>query len=272
MTPHRLKLRFSPLLMIFLALFALVVQGCFHSSSGGGKIGVTPDADPAGYYINTGTASVDDGASGTIDINDLQAMVHGDRIMMMSTAKGLLYDGIITSITGNAFMADFTIYTDGENPMNATASGTITTASSITGTLTGAGVGSGIFSLLYDDTASNTEADLARIKDREWDGDGAIGPNYAFTIDTQGVLANTIKAGFNVPIFDFCEINGTVMPINGTSLYEVAATLTSCDVPAVNNTNYTGFAVSRTDSVMDDTLVLVLSNGAYSPNGELIVN
>ncbi len=268
MTPQCQTIRFSHLPMMLLALFALALQGC------GDGVRILPpaqsDADPAGYYTNTGTASVDNGAVGTIDITDLQAMVDGNQIMMMSTAEGLLYDGTITSINGDDFTADFTIYTDGDNPIAATASGTITEGSSITGTLTGSGVGSGTFTLTYA-MSNNQAADLVRIKDRLWDGQGA-GPDYAFGINAQGVLASRFAASSDVPIFNGCEINGAVAPISGTSLYEVAATLTSCDEPAVDNTNYTGFAVSRTDSVADDTLVLVLSNGTYSPNGELIVN
>ncbi len=267
MTSQCQTTRFTHLPMLLLALFALALQGC----GDGVRILPQSDADPAGYYINKGTASVDDGAGGAISITDLQAMVNGNRIVMMSTEKGLLYDGTITRINGAAFEADFTIYTNGKNPISATVSGTITTGSSITGTLNGSGAGSGIFTLTYA-KSNNQVADLARIKDRFWDGDGAVGPNYVFSIDAQGVLTSQLAANFNVPIFDGCEINGTVTPISGTSLYKVAATLINCDVPAVDNTNYTGFAVSRTDSVADDTLVLVLSNGTYSPNGELIIN
>ncbi len=268
MTTHRLKMPFKPLLMIILALFALTVQGCFHSSSSGGVVGITPDADPTGYYDVSGTAMVD---GGMLEITDLQAMVNDNRIMMMSTEKGLLYDGIITDISGNGFTADFTIYTDGENPITATASGSIF-EKSIEGTLSGSGAGSGTFELFYAEGAEQQVADLTRIENRYWDGDAAIGPNYAFNINMQGVLTDPTSAGFNVPIFDGCGINGTVTPINDTSLYEVDAELTNCDVTTVSNTNYTGFAVSRTNVNVDDTLVLVLSNGTYSPNGELIVN
>jgi len=274
MTQSLFSLRFTPLLVIFLALFILSVQGCFHSSSGGGGGSVTSNANPAGYYNNTGIANVDDGAGGSIMINDLQAMVSGDRIMMMSTANGLLYDGTITDISGNRFTADFIIYTDGENPINAEANGTILEESKIEGALTGSGVGNGTFTLTYAEATEQQEADLGRIGNRAWDGDGQPGPNYAFIINGQGVLANTAAGGFEVPIFDGCEINGTVTPINDSSLYEVTVTLKNCDDPNVDtNTtnNYTGFAMSRTNSVVDDTLVLALSSGTYSPNGELII-
>ncbi|VAW84673.1 hypothetical protein MNBD_GAMMA18-1213 [hydrothermal vent metagenome] len=60
MTLHCLTTRFTHLPMLLLALFALILQGC------GDEVRILPqsDADPAGYYINKGTASVDDGAGG----------------------------------------------------------------------------------------------------------------------------------------------------------------------------------------------------------------
>ncbi len=235
---------------------------------------VENNADPTGYYNNTGFANVEDGTGGPIMINDLQAMVSGNRIMMMSTANKLLYDGTITGISGNNFTADFTIYTDGENPINATGSGTISEESKIEGTLTGNGVGKGAFTLTYAQATEQQAADLGRIEERLWDGDLAVGPDYAFNINAQGLLTHRFAAGLNVPVFDGCEINGTVIPISGSSLYEVTATLVNCDNSDVDTsvTNiYTGFAVSRTNSVVDDTLVLGLSSGVYSPNGELTV-
>ena len=88
----------------------------------------------------------------------------------MGEAKGLLYYGTITNISGNDFTADFTVYTDGANPMAATASGTITEGSSISGTLTGSGMGSGTFSLLYANTNDQTAAMV-----RPWAGAGGGG-------------------------------------------------------------------------------------------------
>lgn len=233
---------------------------------------VANNADPAGYYNNTGDASVEDGAGGTMMINDLQAMVSGDRMMLLSTANGLLYDGTITDISGNRFTANFTIYTDGENPMPATASGTILEGSKIEGTLTGSGVGKGTFTLTYAEAMEQQAADLVRIEERLWDGNAAEGPDYAFNISPQGLLIHRFDAGLAIPVFDGCKINGTVVPISGSSLYEVTATLTSCANPSVDSSptnDYTGFAVSRTNSVVDDTLVLALSNGSYAPSGEL---
>ena len=138
-------------------------------------------ADPAGYYSNAGTANVEDAGGGALVINDLQGMVDGNRIMMMSVANELLYDGTITNmeIKGDFttdFTADFTIYTSGENPMNATVSGTITAGSSITGTLTGSGVGNGQFSLLYAATNDQAAAVVSA-----WLGAGGGFNEFGFT-------------------------------------------------------------------------------------------
>jgi len=373
MTQPSLSTRFTPRLMMLLVLFALTVQGCFHSSSGGsgstGPTNATPvftsstaisvgagitatgytatvtdaddndtvtfslsggadetafsidsdsgvlsftittdldvpadsdgnnsyvvditatdgtasvvqtvtvtvidDADPAGYYTNTGAASVGDGMSGTINISDLQAMVNSDRIMMMSVANGLLYDGTITKINGNDFTVDFTIYTDGENLVNATGSGTITEGSTIEGTLVGSGVGSGTFSLLYA-TTNDEVANLSRIENvasvnATWmallanaviEQEFIINNMGAITHDTSGVPG----------IFSSCAFDGTITPITDSSLYDVAATLTSCITGGgLANGTYTGLATSRTDSAQDDTLVFAITNGIYSPNAD----
>ncbi len=262
-------IRLTPFLMILLVLSALMLQGCGGGGGGGGGGGVTPDANPAGYYINTGTASVGDGGSGTIDISDLQAMVHGTRIMMMSAVNGLLYDGTITDITGNAFTADFTIYTDGENPVPATASGTVTAGSKIEGTLIGSGAGNGTFSLLYA-TTNNEVAAIARIENGQnisgvrvtWGaviGGGSI--DYEFIVEAAGDIVSD-AANVN-GLFHACLIGvgSTISPIVDTNLYAVSAELVGCFHPTVSM-DYTGLATIQT--VADDTLVFMMTSGTYS--------
>ena len=220
-------------------------------------------ADYAGYYNNTGSASVENGMGGTILVNDLQAMVNGDgtRIIMMSAANKLLYDGTISNISGNDFTADFTIYTDGENPVTASASGTITAGSSITGTLTGTGVGSGTFSLLYA-----TTNDQAAAVTRTWLGFDGVGfDQFGFIIDGTGNLAHDRTAGST--LFDTCKMNGTVVPVSGTRLYHVDVALTDCNDPIVDG-DYTGLTTTRDESVTDDRLVFAVSNGTYTLSGE----
>ena len=258
MTPHCLTTRFTYLPM---ALLALVLQGC----GDGVRILPPSDADPAGYYINKGTASVDSGAGGTIAIDDLQALVDGKRIMMLSVAHELLYDGTITSISGSDFTANFTIYTGGKNPLTATASGTITAGSSITGILTGSGVGSGQFTLLYA-----TTNDQAAAMTRAWRGSGGGFDVFGFTIDGAGELVHDKTAGASP--FDTCKMNGTVTPVSGTRLYSVDVELTDCDDLDVNGSSYTGLTTTRDESTTDDRLVYMVSNGTYTLSGEFNID
>ncbi|VAW84685.1 hypothetical protein MNBD_GAMMA18-1218 [hydrothermal vent metagenome] len=267
MTPHCLTTCFPRLPMMILALLALALQGC------GDGVRILPsDADPSGYYNRDGHADVDDGASGTRKIENLQALVNGDRIMMMSTAEGLLYDGTITSINGDDFTADFTIYTDGDNPIDAKASGTITTGSLITGTLTGNGVGSGIFTLQYAST-NDDMADISRIENvvgvnETWQAliGGAI-IEQEFVVNNEGVITHdTISGG---GIFSNCDLNGKITPISRSSLYNVNVRLMDCSSGGGGaNGTYTGLATSRTDSSQDDVLLFAVANGRYSPNAD----
>ncbi len=261
MTRLLLSTCLTPLLVMFLALFILIVQGCGGSSGGGG---VTPDANPMGYYINTS-----DVQGGAVAVGDLQAMVNGDRIMMMSVDNGLLYDGRITGISGTDFTADFTIYTKGEFPVTATASGTITTGSSITGTLSGSGVGSGTFRLLYA-TTNDEVADVARIENTTnatWEAKvGGSIVAQKFTIDNMGVLTDDFPPIGGV--FSNCVVmNGNITPISGSSLYSVSVVLTGCGSSTRDGT-YTGLATSRTEAITDDTLVFAVTNGSWGLDGD----
>ncbi|MBL1259449.1 MAG: hypothetical protein COB33_002825, partial [Thiotrichaceae bacterium] len=162
MPPLNLASRLAMFPLILLVLMVLVLQGCSSDSAPALTPEPGPDANPVGYYENAGTASVN---GGTLLIDDLQAMVHGNRIMMMSAKEELLYDGTITDITEDEFTADFTIYYQGSKPTESTATvtGQITEGSSITGTLNGSGFGDGTFSLLYASTNSEVAA-ISRIE------------------------------------------------------------------------------------------------------------
>jgi len=245
--------------ILFFALTGLLIQGC-----GSGSTTPPSDADPTGYYDVNGTASV----NGTPPITDLQAIVNGTRIMMMSVANGLLYDGTITDITLNSFTADFTIYTNGQSPMAAAVSGTITQGSRIEGTLTGSGAGNGTFSLSYA-TTNNQVAALSRIENTTNVTWGAVIGNgtsaFEFIIDAAGVIvddANNVGG-----LFQACEINfgSTLSPISGTNLYAISSSLVSCADTNVRM-NYTGFAT--TQSIADTTLVFMMTSGTYSFNGD----
>jgi hypothetical protein len=251
----------------------MALSGC------GGSDGPPPDADPTGYYDVTGTATVDDGMGGTTSITDLQAIVYNSRIMMMSVDNGLLYDGTITSIDQNDFTADVTIYTDGQNPMSATVSGTITQGSSITGTLTGTGAGSGSFSLSYAST-NNQVAAQSRVENSTTNATwGAFVGNstseYEFKIDPFDPDYFVDDVNGVGGVFDMCQLTDGaqdqgITPIADTNLYNVDVRLYGCATVAVNDDNYTGFATTRSQTQTDDTLVFILihTDGTYAFYGD----
>jgi len=253
-------------------LMVLVLQGCSSDSAPALTPEPGPDANPVGYYENAGTASVN---GGTLLIDDLQAMVHGNRIMMMSAKEELLYDGTITDITEDEFTADFTIYYQGSKPTESTATvtGQITEGSSITGTLNGSGFGDGTFSLLYASTNSEVAA-ISRIENvtdnTDWVGViGTGGTEQEFAIDNSGVLLTTFIATASEP-FHSCLFAGTVAPIDSSSLFSVSVNLSDC-IGGRADGDYTGFAASRTQTNLDDRLVFAVSDGRYSPNTDFIL-
>ena len=258
--------RLSRITLPSMLALMFLLQGC----PGGGSSGPVPDADPTGYYTNTGTATVKQSDNVTdLSITDLQAIVYNNRIMVMSVANGLLYDGTITSISQNSFTATFTIYTNGANPIAATASGTITQGSSISGTLTGTGAGNGTFTLTYANT-NNQIAAISRVENTTNATWGAMigggSSMYEFIIDNAGVVVDDfLDVG---GVFHFCEIfNGEIIPITGTNLYQVTGDLRTCADVNVR-VIYTGFAATRSQTNTDDTLVFMMTSGSYGFYGD----
>jgi asparagine N-glycosylation enzyme membrane subunit Stt3 len=258
-------------LLVLLAGMA-VVQGC----GGGGSSSTPPNANPTGYYSNNGTAMVKQADDMTdLSISDLQAMVSGNRIMMMSAANNLLYDGTITSINQSSFSATFTIYDNGQNPVTASATGMITQGSSVTGTLSGTGLGNGTFSLTYALGNSNPAA-IARIA-TEGTGTGWIGSTgsinqHQYTVLNTGVLLAEDTVGGAT--FDSCEMSGTFVPVAGSNVYTISVTVSNCvdtiSSPGtlINGTNYTGLAATRSQTSTDDRMIFSVSNGSFDLNTE----
>jgi len=273
MPPLNLASRLAMFPLILLVLMVLVLQGCSSDSAPALTPEPGPDANPVGYYENAGTASVN---GGTLLIDDLQAMVHGNRIMMMSAKEELLYDGTITDITEDEFTADFTIYYQGSKPTesSATVTGQIIEGLSISGTLNGSGFGEGTFSLLYASTNSE-EAAISRVENgigkAEWEGPiGSSGASFQLrvVIDNTGVITSTRTAVGGA--LTSCDFTGTITPIGGTSLHSINVSLSDC-IGGNADGDYTGFAASRTQTNADDRLVFAVSDGRYSPNTDFIL-
>ena len=263
--PARLKL----LLMIFLLLFVLMMQGCFHSSSGGGN-GGTSNADPTGYYTNSGFVQVmmaDDTTPRATEA-DFQGMVTDSQFMMISDTENLSYIGTFT-VSGNELSGSVTLYETGVMAQeNVPLSATITQESKITGTLSGTGAANGTFQLDY--AADNGPVDLAQVV-RAFAWEPVINqniPNLDLADATEAApTLNFNASGNGGNIFGGCRYAGRMEPIAGTHLYTVSVTMINCDpgtadvqaIPA-----YSGLASVRGT----DRFILALSNGAYDFSGE----
>ena len=250
-------------------LVVSILIGLLTACGGGGGDGggttpapQVPDAVPTGYYDNRGTGTLN-----STTVTDLQGIIHNNRLMMLSATAGLSYDGSIT-VSGNNYSGTLSVYDDGTLVGTAPVTGTITQGTSVSGTLTGTGAGSGSFQLLY--AASNSEtAALGRVEDTTnpyWEGPigGSVSKNV-IAINSGGNLLHA-QAAFD-GTFDGCNIYGTIAPIAATNLYTVTIVFDTagCINPdIITNNNYTGLATTRQRTTADDTLVMIATNGSYS--------
>jgi len=269
MISHCLKTRISPLLMIILALFALVLQGC--SSGGGGNDRGTSNADPSGYYTNTGDASVDDGAAGTINsFDDLQGMVSPDgQLMMLSVNTGVAYVGTLT-VSGTNFTGSVTIYEAGVMTQNDVPiiNGMITEGATLTGDLDGTGrAASGSFTLNYAEGMDNEPVVLDQVYyNLDWIPVNNS-ENFALSIEDEAIT-NFGSGGSGSGTFDSCRFGGDIEPIPGIHLYTLSGDMRGCvDDAVLIPETYSGL-VSVRGTAPDDRLIVVLTNGTYGIIGE----
>lgn len=217
---------------------------------------VVPNANPTGYY-NTGTHT-------ELGFSDLQALVSGNRLLIMSNGdslapgSNLFYDGQM-SISGSSFTANLTVYTNSLSPISVTATGSIVDGSSITGVISGGGVTvDGTFNLSFAST-NNEASDIVNI-DQLWAGSFTL--IDAFEIDATGQLTRFEDFPINTTFIANCTVSSgtSIVPIASTRLYSVSFTLSGC----TNNTNvignYTGLATSYSATNPDDHFVLMVSN------------
>lgn len=267
-----LQYRFSLVLGLMLTL-----QAC----GGGGGDDPTPPANvlnavPTGYYNNTGTATVAGGTNNSQgSITDLQGMIHNNRLIMLSAIQGLSYDGTI-AVTGNNYSGTVAVYDDGTLlASNVPISGAINQGSTVTGTLTGTGAGSGVFTLNYAANNSETAALSAVVRSTDWSAyiGGATFPFELFIrptagSTTTGTITENLAAGDG--IFRACRMSGLIEPVSGTHLYTVSVTLSGCNPNTAADGTYTGLAATRTQnsSIPNDRLLFVITNGTFSPSSE----
>lgn len=252
----------------FLVTGLVVLFGLSGCGGGGGGDDGTPDQDASGLF-NNGTAELNNGA---IMINDLRAFVHGGRIIAFSIAEHILFDGQITSISGNDFNATVNLYESGEmTQADISVTGSVTSQSSISGTLGGTGVGSGTFSLTFDllyDRGATGERIRAPFGN-EWGGPVSIFGN--------GTSTSNFSTANDETDYDFSSINssplvtcfhdGTVTIPNSTvniyALTEVISNGLDCDA-SLFGADYSGFAAVVDGVGTDDTLLYAVTNATRS--------
>ncbi len=250
------------LLAITLLATLGMMTGCGSGGGGGGT--PVPDAVPTGYYANTGTADIlADDNSTPVSITDLQGMIYNGRLIMLSVARGLSYDGTIT-VSGNNFSGTVSIYRNGTKLPAATATvdGIINQGSTVSGVLTGTGAGNGSFLLNYGIFNSGSVV-LADIGGSNWESAvGGSSTNYIFTLDSLGPLNNFTKVTDGV--FAGCDIGGTVTSLSHPNIFSVTMVLTGCTNPAVNGT-YTGLTTPVFSMINQfNVMFWGVSNGTYS--------
>lgn len=240
-----------------------MLSGCGGGGGGGNPI---PNADPTGYYENNGNATLD---GGQLVVIDLQGIIHNNRLIMLSAAQGLSYDGTIV-VTGNDYSGTLSVYDDGTLLGTAPVSGTITQGATVTGVLAGSGTAlSGTFTLNY--AANNNEAAALSTLRRSGGWSALVGGSTLelnFLVDTNGNVVDDARPsdGF----FDSCSIFGPVTPVNGTHLYTVTVTLSNCLTNPAADGTYTGLAATRTQnpSTPNDRLFFAVTNGTFSLSNE----
>ena len=265
-------IRLTPFLMILLMLFALMLQGCGGGGGGGGGAPVV-NADPTGYYTNTGFVDVK-AADNTAQrlVQDIQGMVHDGQLMMLSDTENLTYVGTFT-VSGNDFSGTVTVY-EGDVMVqeNVPLSGMITEGSKITGTLGGTEVANGTFQLDYAPLVDNGPVDMSMVvRLLFWRTVVINSPIPTMGVKNDSAPVPNISSSSGSDIFNNCRFNGRIEPIANTHLYTVAVTMTSCspgakDVEAIPT--YTGLVSVRSEVNSNDRLILVLTNGAYDFSGE----
>lgn len=245
---------------------------------GGSSSSVLPTINAAsGFYdnvSNTGGADVfsDTTNQTPLHISDLEGMIKGKQLMLVSVSENVAWFATLTSLSGTSYTADVRIYKDNVPYGTAKLSGTLNAGTLISGTLTGTGYGQGTFSLDIS-SENNQQADVATILQTSGN-QGWVNVNVAslsgFYIDASGNVSN-IFGGAGVGDFKRCAITGSVTEIANSHLYQMQITLTSCDAAyASANGTYTGYVTTRSASATNDTLVVALENSTngYSMYGE----
>lgn len=200
------------------------------------------------------------------------ALVYNNRILMFSADGHELYDITISSINGNSFTGTATdyYYLTNQQTTTSTVSGTIRQGTSITGTLTGQYLGSGTFSLTYNNQTGSVPASTST----NWGLPvGVSSTNYILNTDGVGnISTNTTVTDRS---FANCTIDTTkahtIAATGSKNLYNVTVTITGCTADTLFNGTYTGLAAVQDASGSTLDLAIVKSDGSRSVSGSFAV-
>lgn len=248
------------LLVVFISSF--VLQGC--GGGGGGAAPVVPvNEDASGLYKGAGTVN-----NGTA-LNDVRGFVHANRFMFFDEAEAVLYDGQITSITGNDVVATVSVYKNGVlvAPADVGVTGTVTGEAKMELTFAGTGYASGTLNLLFDLLYNRTVTYLKIASNgiNPWQGDRhtSVTGSGRFSEITS---SSADISGFTAGASSQCAYDNGLknIPIVDKNIYLISFDVTqsfNCDHLG---TGYTGFLALVDDNGAENTLLFAASNGTNS--------
>ena len=255
--------------------FTAPVGVAIGTASATGTLTNDDNADPAGYYTGTGTVKQPDNSTNLV-LSDLQALVYGNRIMLMSVSQLLLYDMQSIVISGNSYTAVLTLYQNAAYVATVNVSGTLNEGVSLTGTLTGSGAGNGSFTVAYNATVNAKTASLVVIGNVNYDGKLNNGISaISFDVANNGNVTNTTVFS-DAGKMSGCNFNtgSSLLPQAASNLYVATFVLTGCTDTNVNG-SYTGLSTTFDnvlEGVSDGYMPTAFSNGTYSGTADFKKN
>jgi len=248
----------STIASVLLSIALIIgLQGCSSSSD---SVTPVPTQDINGLFNGFGELNAQ-------SLTDLKAIVDANRVMLFSVAANLVIDGTL-SVTSDDFTGTVKIYKNGVvADQAATVSGNVTTASSITGTITNSTASNGTFELTFD-PLYNREALQSKIETASAGAVSWEGASYSVDISlNQSAMEFDDDTSFFDAVSETCNYNQGEMSIPATqvNIYSLLSItveeFSSCQSISPVPDDFNGFA-SLVDTVSaEDTLIAVMTNG-----------
>ncbi|MDH5571447.1 MAG: hypothetical protein OEY89_06755 [Gammaproteobacteria bacterium] len=258
-SPNKNNNLFTPLFVFISLLSISLLSACGGGGGDDPVVKAVVDVNPIGFYQGTASVNETGALADTLTVTDLQAIVDVDTFVVMSVSNHLMYKGTIsdTTITGNAFSATVRIYKDGVYQRDTTMKGTVTEASKILVTLTGAGdYATGSVDLDYD--PSNSQFPLVYAN-----GDGWL--NDPFTVGIVFSSDNNFDMYMSSPpVLNSCDavsvITSNVNSEQPGRIRSFSATLQACSNNTDNGKVVDGYFVNYTLNSANDRILFVIYN------------